>query len=181
MIWKIKTSGFSGILFAAAFAMCLPVVWAGCSKSEPKGSLPKESGKTTTCTAAVPADHWKGEYYANKELNGSPAMTRDDGVELNFNWNRTSPNSQCGIGTENFSVRWTRDMAFKGGSHRFVMTVDDGGKLSVDGKLLIDKWIDQGPSAYTADVSLSEGVHHIVMEYYQHVGGTTATLKVEPR
>lgn len=141
----------------------------------------KKPGMEAACKAEVPPNSWRGEYFANKELSGPPAMTRDDGGRLNFNWDRTSPNSQCGIGSENFSVRWTRDVAFKGGTYRFVMTVDDGGRLYVDGKLLIDKWIDQGPSTYTADVAIAEGSHHIVMEYYQHVGGMTAVLKIEPR
>jgi hypothetical protein len=32
------------------------------------------------CIASVPADQWKGEYFNNQTLSGSPTMVRDDGA-----------------------------------------------------------------------------------------------------
>jgi hypothetical protein len=37
----------------------------------------------------------------------------------------------------------------------------------VDGAVKIDGWVDQGPTTYTADVTLAAGQHTIVVEYYE--------------
>ena len=36
-------------------------------------------GDLSGCVASVPADHWKGEYFNNTTLMGSPAMVQDNG------------------------------------------------------------------------------------------------------
>src|SRR5215813_1311333 len=40
-----------------------------------------------SCSQTVAADHWKGEYFNNANLAGSPVMVRDDGAGfINFDW-----------------------------------------------------------------------------------------------
>jgi hypothetical protein len=53
---------------------------------------------------------------------------------------------------DDFSVRWTRNLNFSAGSYRFYAHVDDGVRLSIDGKPLIDEWHDlrQLPTAPTS-------------------------------
>jgi len=81
-----------------------------------------------------------------------------------------------GIGSDNFSVRWTATREFEAGTWRFHAKVDDGVALYIDGELIIEKWFDQAPREYTADKFLSEGEHHIEMEYYEHGGGAVAQM-----
>jgi hypothetical protein len=125
------------------------------------------------CLANVPTDRWRGEYYNNPSLAGFPMMVRNDGVGfLNFDFGTGSPSAACGLGVDNFSVRWMRMVNFaQQSTYRFTVTVDDGVRLYVDGQLKIDKWIDQGPTTYTADVELSAGDHEVKLEYYE--GGLT--------
>ena len=59
---------------------------------------------------------WWGDYFANRTLSGSPALSRYDDA-VNFNWGTGSPGS--GVPADNFSVRWTRDEWFTGGTYRF--------------------------------------------------------------
>ncbi len=128
------------------------------------------------CIATVPSGRWKGEYFPNRTLSGSPTLVRDDGAgTINFNWGGGGPNT-CGIGADNFSVRWTRTFSFAAGTWRFTTTTDDGVRLYVDGVLKIDRWIDQGPTTYTADVVLGAGNHTIRMDYYENGGGAVAQL-----
>ena len=130
-----------------------------------------------TCTTTVSSDRWKGEYYNNKDLSGSPTMVRDDGDgNLNFDWESDSPSSSCEIGADNFSVRWTRTVSFDANDYRFTMTSDDGFRLYIDDELKLNKWIDQGATTYTVDVSLSAGNHTIKMEYYENGGNAVARL-----
>jgi murein DD-endopeptidase MepM/ murein hydrolase activator NlpD len=130
-----------------------------------------------SCQATVAGDHWKGEYFSNRELGGAPAATRDDGTaSLDFDWGAGSPAADCGVPADQFSVRWTRTVTFAAGSHRFTLTSDDGFRLFVDDTLRLDKWLDQAPTTYTVDVPLAAGAHDVRLEYYENGGGAVARL-----
>ena len=46
--------------------------------------------------------------------------------------------------------------------------------MLVDGTEVIDGWLYQPPTTYTADVPLTDGSHTVVVEYYEHTGGALA-------
>jgi hypothetical protein len=147
------------------------------------GALAKLSWELVSggCISSVPSDHWKGEYFNNQTLSGSPSMVRDDGASfIDFDWGTGSPSSACGIGADNFSVRWTRTFSFDADTYRFTVTGDDGFRLYVDDVLKLEKWFDQPPTTYSVDVPLSAGNHTLKMEYYEHGGGATAKLSWQP-
>jgi len=110
---------------------------------------------------------WRGEYYANQSLAGTPALVRNDPA-VNFNWGAGSP--AASIPSDHFSVRWTRSEHFSGGIYRFHVTTDDGVRLWVDSQLLIDQWHNQPATAYEATISLSAGTHCLRLEYYEDEG-----------
>jgi len=129
------------------------------------------------CVASVPANRWKGEYFNNTTLMGSPAMVRDDGASsLDFYFGLGTPSAACGLSPELFSARWTRTVNFGSGLYRFSVTGDDGVRLYVDGQVKIDAWVLQSPTTYTADVTLSAGPHDIRLEFFEYTGGATAFL-----
>jgi lysozyme len=135
------------------------------------------SGTSGTCNGTVAAGNWTGRYWNNTSLSGNPVLTRDDGAgSLNFDWGTGSPGAGCGVPVDNFSARWTRSVSLAAGTYRFSATADDGVRLWVDGVLRIDRWIDQGPTTYTADVTLGAGSHNLQMDYYEHGGGAVARL-----
>ncbi len=121
--------------------------------------------------------NWKGEYFNNKTLSGTPTITRND-VNLNFNWSTGSPDPS--IPVDNFSVRWTRTLNFTGGTWRFTATTDDGVRLYIDGYLVIDRWFDQPPTAASVDVVLGAGNHAITMEYFESALYASASLTYAP-
>ncbi len=116
--------------------------------------------------------NWRGEYYSNRFLNGSPTLVRDD-ANIAFNWSTGSP--APGISNDNFSVRWTRDVYLSPGSYRFTTITDDGVRLWVNGHLLIDHWYDQAASRHSAVLYVS-GTVPIKMEYYENGGLAEAHL-----
>ncbi len=133
--------------------------------------------ETVNCIASVPADRWKGDYFNNQTLTGSPAMVRDDGAGfLNLNFGGASPSSSCGLGTDNFSARWKRTVNFAAGTYRFTASVDNGVRLYVDGQLKIDQWGNLPPNTYTADVAFTAGNHEIKLELVEYTGGASASL-----
>ena len=126
---------------------------------------------------SVPPGSWKGEYFSNRRLSNPPVRVRDDGDGfIDFNWNGKSPDAIGALGPDNFSVRWTREIYFGRGTYHFTVTSDDGFRLFVDNRMVLDKWFDQGLTTYTIDVPLSAGNHTVKMEYYQATGEAVASL-----
>lgn len=122
-------------------------------------------GPTATPLPGFP--EWRGEYFGNRNLADSPVAVRND-RDIDFNWSGVS--SAPGIGTENYSVRWTRTIDFSSGDYRFFVRSDDGVRVYVDGQRIIGEWRDMsGNMTYTADRNLS-GQKQVVVEYYQHAG-----------
>ena len=116
---------------------------------------------------------WKGEYWANPNLNGAPTVVRND-VNLDFNWQFGSP--AAGIPNDNFSARWTRSWYFAEGDYRFYATVDDGVRVFVDDALVIDSWHDGGRRELMGGRWLGTGNHNLRVEYYERYG--EALIKV---
>ncbi|HEX9075815.1 MAG TPA: PA14 domain-containing protein [Anaerolineae bacterium] len=116
---------------------------------------------------------WRGEYYSNSNLSGTPAFVRNDST-LNFNFGTSGPGG--GIPGENFSVRWSRRLYLDAGRYRFTTRTDDGVRLWVDNQLLVDQWHDQTPKNWLGEITLSAGNHLIRMEYFNHEGAGLAVL-----
>jgi hypothetical protein len=107
-------------------------------------------------------------------LAGGPTFTRTDAA-VDFDWGRTTP---PGPGVEKYlwSARWTGNFYLTGGTYRFHVLVDDGARLFVDGKIVIDRWVDNPGVEFLGDKHLSTGNHAIKVEYYQK--GYDAKIKL---
>jgi beta-glucosidase len=71
---------------------------------------------------------------------------------------------------DSFSVRWSRKLAVEPGLYRLNALADDGIRLYLDGRLLIDEWhISNGERMYSVDVNLT-GLHKLALEYYENSG-----------
>jgi hypothetical protein len=127
---------------------------------------------TPTPTRSAYPD-WRGEYFSNTMLQGTPAIVRND-PGINFNWGTSAP--AVGVPADNFSVRWTRQLSFPAAQlYRFVLQSDDGVRLWIDNTLVIDEWHMAAFTPYTRDVSLTAGWHAIRIEYYE--GGGNAFVQ----
>ena len=63
------------------------------------------------------------------------------------------------------------------GIYNFRLTADDGAKLYIDNKLLIDNDGQHGPQAKEAAVQLTRGIHAISVPYFQAISGLTLVLE----
>ncbi len=118
---------------------------------------------------------WRGEYFDNKSLSGKPVLVRID-RQINFNWRWGTP--AASIHRNNYSARWTATLVPPvTRTYQFQMNTDDGGRLYIDGKLLIDQWQDQSPHTYTASIRLEAGhPYKVEMDYFQDVDNACAHL-----
>jgi len=121
----------------------------------------------------VVAQNWRGEYYANRNLSGTPARVRDD-AQIQFDWGQGAP--AAGLPADRFSARWTRTLNLAAGRYRFTATADDGVRLWIDNRLLIDAWRDQGATTYWAEVQVPGGGVPVKLEYYENLGDAVARL-----
>jgi beta-glucosidase len=120
----------------------------------------------------------KAEYFNNQELRGPAATVRTD-ASINFNWGRYNPTPE--LTGNNFSVRWTGKLkAPETGNYRIGFTADDGARLYLDGKLLVDAWAanpNKGDKTVTTEVALEGGrSYDLRMEYFQNNRENVARL-----
>jgi beta-glucosidase len=117
----------------------------------------------------------KAEYFNNPELRGEPATVRTD-ERIDFNWGRYKPTPQ--LNENNFSVRWTGKITpVESGTYMLGFTADDGARLYLDGKLLVDAWANNPTKTVTKEVVLEAGrSYDLRMEYFQTTREAVAKL-----
>ena len=108
----------------------------------------------------------KAEYFNNQELRGTPATVRTD-ARIDFNWGRYQPVPE--LSANNFFVRWTGKLTPpESGNYTLGFTADDGARLYVDGKLLVDAWSSNPKKTVTHEIRLEAGrSYDLRMEYFQ--------------
>jgi hypothetical protein len=116
---------------------------------------------------------YRAEYFSGTTLSGTAVVTQCETV-LGYDWGAGGPEN--GVGPDDFSVRWSGQFDFAGGSTTFTATADDGIRVWVDGVLLIDAWVDQSPTTYQATRALTSGSHAVTVEYYERTGDAVARL-----
>jgi outer membrane protein OmpA-like peptidoglycan-associated protein len=105
-----------------------------------------------------------GEYFDGTNFERKIASRRDD--KIDFYWDFKSP--MDGIAPEAFSIRWTAKLiAPESGQFLISLTVDDGVRMWLDGKPLINAWELHDKSYFSNYTYLEKGkTYDIKIEYY---------------
>ena len=120
---------------------------------------------------ACTSGQWLAQFYPNQSLSGVPVASTCE-ASINHNWGTAGP-GVGGLGGSNYSVRWTQTVSLAG-TYVFTATGDDGIRVLVDNSTLIDGWVLQGPTTYTASAVLAAGSHPVEVDYFQAGGGAVA-------
>jgi beta-glucosidase len=123
----------------------------------------------------------KGEYFNNRDCTGEPSLTRTD-ARIGFRWDRGSPTDDLvaqgqlpanrAIGSDNFCVRWTGQLLPPTtGAYEITVGANDGFRLYIDGKLVIDNWeLNPRMMSKSATVQLEANKpRDIKLEYFDDV------------
>ncbi|HEX6660080.1 MAG TPA: PA14 domain-containing protein, partial [Ilumatobacter sp.] len=124
---------------------------------------------------STPSSPWAAEYFADRDLGGSPVLTRND-EKVDFDWGSGGPGS--GVPTDDFSARWSKSLdVAEPGAYEFTVSGDDGVRLFVDGQKVLDKWTTQSRTSYTVTRQLAAGAHDVVLEYFEAHGDAAVKLE----
>jgi outer membrane protein OmpA-like peptidoglycan-associated protein len=134
---------------------------------------------TANAGAQVPAGNGlQGDYYTGREFNTLVMSRRDPAI--NFDWNGGKP--VPGVPAEDFSVRWTGWLVPPvTGRYVLHISVDDGIRLWLNGRQLLNEWRGQSLSYYQLEVDLKAGEpYSLRIDYCQYGYSTRARLAWSP-
>jgi outer membrane protein OmpA-like peptidoglycan-associated protein len=120
----------------------------------------------------------RGEYYTGRNFNQLVVVRTD--ASINFNWtaqvkswmgNETKEYREPapGVGSENFSIRWTGQLlAPESGTYTIQITTDDGMRVWLGNVKILDYFKNQPVATYSVDVNMEAGrTYPLKVEYYQ--------------
>ncbi|MGH1518015.1 glycoside hydrolase family 3 N-terminal domain-containing protein [Chryseobacterium sp. JK1] len=118
----------------------------------------------------------KGVYFSNSDLKGNPAFERQDG-QINFKWTLYSPDPEK-LQPDNYSIRWTGKLeAPESGKYQLGLRGNDGFRLYLDGKLMIDQWEKLSYSTKTIDIDFIKGKKYdLTIEFRENRGEANIDL-----
>ncbi len=131
------------------------------------------TGDAVTPPAGQTGRGFRAEYFRNERLEGAPEVTRLENEINLLDVGAPAP----GIPREHYSARWSGQLlAPVAGEYVFTFIGDDGYRLFLDDKAVIDEW-NHPNGRKTAAVTLEAGkTYAIRAEFYQGGGDSCAQL-----
>ena len=179
--WAWPLAGVIAGAAAAAVAAILlrPAPPAALPAKPPAPVLPigqtwrQEALKAAVLDTAALEPGLVGHYFTGIALD-APAVTRVD-EETRFDW---------GVGpvwpggpADGVSARWTGWLRIpETGFHAFRMASDDGARLIIDGRPVIENWPARGLTIEMGRCTLESGFHKIHIEWFEAEGQASLTL-----
>jgi hypothetical protein len=118
------------------------------------------------------ADAWK-------KLIAGPAVEtrRVDG--LDFDWGPGAPSEA--VGADHFGTVATSDFEIPAGGYEIRTVSDDGIRVWLDGKLVVDDWTWHGATPHDVSVDLPAGKHALRVEHFEIDGWAALRVLLAPR
>lgn len=132
-------------------------------------SRPAESG------ARKPQHGLLGTYFSRADCSGEVLKRLD--AQVNFDW--ADKPAAPGVPTEDFSVRWTGQVqAQHAENHTFHVEADDGVRVWLGDRQIIDEWRQQSTTVVSQPLALNAGQFYpLTIEYYSAKPPAMAKLK----
>ena len=132
----------------------------------------------------------KAEYFNNRDLKGKPVLTRIE-KSIDFDWGYGNGNDPGKLGSpdstivpvNHWSACWTGKFKSPGeGWFDVGVAADNGVRLYLDGKKIIDYWIDSRPGRFKiTPVKFSANhLYDIKVEFYENMGSALCKLGIAP-
>ena len=104
-------------------------------------------------------------------------VTTDVRDKIDFDWNDGVSRPE-GVHQHYYSIRFTGEVkAPETGKYTFLTTSNDGIRVIVDGKTVLENWTPHGATVDMGDIELEAGKKYkITVEYFQTLGGAVTKL-----
>jgi hypothetical protein len=119
------------------------------------------------------------QFFNNETVNYPPIFSRID-KNIDFDWGSGSPDPRVNV--DHFSARWAGSITVPENVGRVVLATleDDGARVWVDGRKVIDAWGPHDSAITEATGSLSPGKHFLRVEYLELEYSARIGLKWRP-
>jgi len=148
---------------------------------------PKKTGKYPyVCTLPGHAQVMRGTMIVSKEMNPLSELTFTS-FKGNWkkipDWNKLEPIGTDHVPSGKFDLSCTKEtdsfgLVFRGnieapksGSYTFTLNSDDGSRLLIDQKTVVDNDGIHGALLKSGKINLEKGLHHIEVQYFEARGG----------
>ena len=117
-----------------------------------------------------------GEYYSNINFSGKPEYTEVN-RRMSFGWTLYSPNEKL-IPYDSYSIRWTGKITSPvNGVYKIGVTGNDGYRIYINGKLIIDNWKKVTYETCVTDFEWKKGqTYDIKIEFFESIGNSRFNL-----
>jgi len=117
-----------------------------------------------------------GEYFSNSKLDGDPILTRID-RRMKFGWTLFSPDPDK-LDYDCYSIRWTGKLvAPETGTFKIGVEGDDGYRIYIDNKLVLDNWRKQTYQRKTVEYNFRKDKEYdLRIEFYETIGNARFNL-----
>ncbi len=151
-----------GLISFERDAMILKAINGGAERQIKAGQL-KSAHMHLVGAAPQRVPGLRGTYCSTMEFGGTLIERIDP--QVNFDWKGDAP--MPGIPADRFSIRWEGDIeTLNAGTYTFHVRSDDGARLFVDNRLLMDKWRN-APQAGAVSIELEAGRRYpIRLDYF---------------
>ena len=118
----------------------------------------------------------KGDYFSNITLAGAPTVSRPE-QRISFQWTLFGPDMEK-MANDFFSARWTGKLKAPGsGTWQIGIDGNDGYRIWIDNKLVLDNWIKRSRRTLTAPFTFEAGkTYDLRVEYYEPTGNAFFSL-----
>ncbi len=115
------------------------------------------------------------EYFDNTTLDGAPKISRKD---ANIDFSCTLYEPAQGISNNWYSIRWKGKIANSdNGNIKIGIEGNDGYRLYIDGKLMIDNWVKKSFGTHLVDFYFEKAREYdIQLEYHENTGNAKIKL-----
>jgi serine/threonine protein kinase len=141
----------------------------------PSKSRPPLPASGAPAAAPLVATHGLRARYFRGQNFEIPVLPRVD-KRVDFLWLRDEPDLL--VANNRFSVKWEGWIkAPEPGEYAIVAVSDDGVRVSLDGRRVIDNWTSHDPTRDEASVRMTAKPQPIGIEYFQNDGNALITLR----
>ena len=152
----------------------------------------KAGGKTMTAEGSLLLAEWNVKFFKwdpavldprehqdrwDKLIAGDPVEQRKCNV-IDFKWGGGAPSEK--VGPDHFGTVAETTLDLPAGKYKIWTVSDDGIRVSVDGKRVVNDWTWHPPKENAAQVDLSAGPHKVRIDHFEIDGMSQLQFRIEP-